>query len=181
MTHDVSIGALLRWRLARAEADAPPAPPAARLLELARPWWERWPDQFGARAERLGRIPFAHGYAMANPDRGRSGYSVPVLLISAADIEASAHILYLTVRDGRLRLRFQLDSALGTLEPAFEATFVSESPERPLFAAHASLSQSGEYRLDEALPAELARGWAPLKVTDRMPFRLILRPVTDDV
>jgi hypothetical protein len=32
-----------------------------------------------------------------------------------------------------------------------------------------------EYRLDAELPAELQRRWAAVKVTDRMPFRLILQ------
>jgi hypothetical protein len=38
------------------------------------------------------------------------------------------------------------------------------------------LSVDGEYPLDADLPEELAANWESLKVTDRMPFRFILRP-----
>jgi hypothetical protein len=180
MTHDPSIERLLRWRLARAEAEAPPAPRAARLLALARPWWETWPERFRSQVERLGRVPLAYGYAMAVSRRSpeRSGHPVPALIARVEDVEAYARVLYLTVRDGRLRLRFEIDAAVGITDEAFDATFIEEGYERPLFSCHAALAQSGEYRLDAELPDQLAERWAPLKVTDRMPVRLILRPVT---
>jgi hypothetical protein len=40
-------------------------------------------------------------------------------------------------------------------------------------------SQNGEYRIEVTLPDAIAHGWSTLKATDRMPFRLILRPERD--
>ena len=177
MSAEISVGQLLRWRLARAERDAPARPRAARLLELVRPWWETWPDRFRAQAERLGRIQVGYAYAMTESTRGRSGYPVPTLIAHAEELETFARVLYFAVRDGRLRLRFQLDAVLGKPEQEFEVTFVSDSA-RPIFSAHASASMN-EYRVDAELSEELAAGWEGLKVTDRMPFRFLLRPISN--
>src|SRR5262245_22461289 len=108
MTHDASIERLLRWRLSRAEAEAPPAPPAALLLERIRPWWEAWPERFRLQVERLGRMPLAYGYAMAGQSSGaeQRGHPVAALIARVEDVEAYVHILYINVRDGRLRIRF---------------------------------------------------------------------------
>jgi hypothetical protein len=178
MSPEFSVEELLRWRLARAEADAPPAPRAAQLLEHARPWWERWPERFQAYVERLGRIQVSYAYAATESSRGRTGYPVPTV-IADAEVETAARVLYFSIRDGRLRFRFQLDvtSELGDNE--YEATFVSDPEGRPLFSANAIASVENEYRLDAELPEELAAGWDALKVTDRMPYRLILRPVVN--
>lgn len=176
MMTEISIGQLLRWRLSQAEAEAPPAPRAERLLELARPWWEALPGKARAVLDRLGTIQLAYGHAMANPRNSRMGHPVPALIVGAeGDQEASARVLYLTIRDDRLRLRFELDPTLGEPERTLEATFVSGDPMRPLFTAQATPSVDGEYRIDADLPEEVARSWAQLKVTDPMPFRLILR------
>ena len=45
----------------------------------------------------------------------------------------------------------------------------------------AAKSASGEYWLEAELPSELAENWKRLKVTDRLPFRLILRLVATGV
>jgi hypothetical protein len=178
MKTEIPIEQLLRWRLAQAEAEAPPAPRAARLLELARPWWETWPEQFQALVERLGRIQITFGHAMAEPNPSRTGHPIPVMIAGTEDeLEASARVLYLSVRDGRLRLRFQLETPSAPAEPVYEVTIVSEADARPLFSARACLSMDREYRLDAELATELAVRWERLKVTDRMPFRLILRKV----
>ena len=177
---DETIIELLRWRLARAEADAPPAPRAARLLELARPWWETWPERFRELVGRLGQMQVAYGHAMSEPRRGRSGHAVPALIARGGggggdEHEASARVLYLAVRDGRLHLRIRLDAGPEPAEPTFEATFIAGEAAQPIFAARATLSVEHEYRVDAELPEEVAAEWARLKVTDRMPFRLILR------
>jgi hypothetical protein len=39
MSPNMTVEQLLVWRLAQAEADAPPAPRAERLLDLVLPWW----------------------------------------------------------------------------------------------------------------------------------------------
>jgi len=176
MKTEIPIEQLLRWRLAQAEAEAPPAPPATHLLELARPWWEIWPEQFHSLVERVGRMQVAYGHAMAEPGQSRGGFPVPALIALAnQEIEAFARVLYLNVRAGRLLFRFQLD-ALATQAPErLEATFVAAPSAPPLLRALATLSVDTEYRIDADLPAELAHDWEQLKVTDRMPFRLLLR------
>ena len=82
MSNEISVEQLLRWRAPRAETEAPPAPRAARLLELGRPWWETWPERFHRLVERLGSIQIAYGPAMAEPvEAPRSGYPVPALVV----------------------------------------------------------------------------------------------------
>lgn len=182
MNRDDAIEQLLRWRLARAEADAPPAPRAARLLEQVRPWWELWPERFRSHVDRLGRMPLAYGYAMAAAELSRNGHPVPALIVRADEVETFARVLYFSVRDGRLRLRFQLDAMSSSHpEPVFETTFVPDRPGLPPFADAATLASSGEYRLDTELPTELVPEWTSLRVTDRLPFRLILRPTVRDL
>jgi len=171
---------LLRWRLSHAEAEAPPVPRAARLLELARPWWEIWPEQFQSVLERLCKIQIAYGHAMAEPQQSRSGHPVPALIVrSVEEFETSARVLYLNIRDQRLHLRFQLTAVPGQAEPTFDVTFVSDSGARALFSVRAARSVDCEYRVDVELSEELAGDWKQLKVTNRMPFRLILRPDTN--
>ena len=178
MSPESSIQELLRWRLERAEADAPPAPRARQLLDAARPWWDVWPERFQAYLERLQGIQVAYGHAMTEVVRGRSGHLVPTLVIGE-EIETAARVLYLSVRDGRLRLRFQLEPGSERSQAEYEVTFVSEPGGRPLLSANAVASVENEYRLDADIPTELASVWEALKVTDRMPYRLILRPVTN--
>lgn len=170
---------LLQWRLTQAEAAAPPAPRAARLLELARPWWEVWPVRFQQLAERLNAIHVAFGHAMAEPPRAQPEPVVPAIVMrTATEFETSARILYVSVRDGRLRMRFQLDAAGEDAAAAFEVTFVAAATPTPLLSATATGSVNNEYSVEEDLPAELAEAWETLRVTDRMPFRFILRPAT---
>ena len=179
MKRQFDIEQLLRWRLERAEAEAPLPPRAARLLEIARPWWEIWPERFEAYVRRLGAIQVSYGYAMADLQHGQSGHPVPTLISrDDEELESPVRVLYMNVRDGRLRLRFQLDP-IPRLDPGFEVTFISEGALRPILSAHASLSVDGEYRLDVELPEDLAVSWESLRVTDRMPFRFILRPAID--
>jgi hypothetical protein len=176
MNSKLPIEELLRWRASRAEAEAPPAPCAARLLEMARPWWEIWPERFQLFVEHLGRIQLIYGHAMAEPRQSHTGHPVPALIIRAVEeLETSVRVLYLNVRDGRLRLCFQLDAATAPAQESFEVTFVADQSTRPLLTASAILSVDSEYRIDTELSEELAPGWEQLKVTDRMPFRLILR------
>ena len=176
MKSKIPIERLLRWRLSQAEAEAPPAPRAARLLEMARPWWKVLPRQFEELIQRLSAIQLAYGHAMAEPCQSHTGHRVAVLIVRGAEeLETSARLLYFSVRDGQLGLRFNLEKPPSDMPPAVEVTFISERPARPLFSAPATVSIDDEYRLEAALPAELAHCWKELKVTDRMPFRFILR------
>ena len=176
MKGSVDIQDLLQWRSQRAEQHAPPPPSSANLLRLVQPWWEKWPERFAASVRRLGAIQLSYGYAMSHPHQGHSGHPVATLIANEAEEqEAPARILYISVRDDRLRFRFQL-APIPRNDPSFEVTFVSENGLRPILSAYADSSGDDEYRVDVELPSELAAAWASLKVTDPMPFRLILRP-----
>lgn len=179
MKNAMDIESLLHWRIQRAEAEAPRAPSGASLLKLVRPWWEVWPDRFAASVRRLASIQLSYGYAMAHPPHGHSGHPVAALISRDDDEqETPARVLYMNVRDGRLRLRFQL-APVPRNDRLFEVTFVSEIGLRPILSAQADLSGDDEYRVDVELPSELAAAWETLKVTDPMPFRFILRPTPD--
>jgi len=169
---------LLRWRLAQAERETPPAPRASRLLALARPWWETSPELFRTLWARLGVIQVAYGHAMVEPLASRgSGYPVPVLIVREGDseLEASVRVLYLGTKNNRMSLRFHLDAPPEDSAAGFEVTFVSEASAQPMFSTHATRSVDNEYWLDAELIEALAGDWRNLKVTDRMPFRLLLR------
>jgi hypothetical protein len=176
MKRQFDIEQLLRWRLERAESEAPPPPTGLQLLRRANPWWEIAPQRFAACVRRLSAIEVAYGYAMAEGQREQGGHPVPTLIShDDQDQEAPARVLYVSVRNGRLLLRFQLDP-VQRIERGYDVTFVSEEGMKPVLSARASLSIDGEYRLDTELPEDLAANWESLKVTDPMPFRFILRP-----
>jgi hypothetical protein len=171
---------LLKWREQRAEMEAPQAPSGAHILKLAEPWWDKWPDRFAESVRRVAALQLSYGYAMAHPPHGHSGHPVAALISRAdgGDQEAPARVLYISVRDGQLRLRFQLASSPRN-DRAFEVTFVSEAGLRPILSAYADLSGDDEYRVEVELADEIAAAWESLKVTDPMPFRFILRPAAD--
>jgi hypothetical protein len=176
MKREIDIEELLRWRVERAEAVAPLAPSGARLLDVARPWWEIWSHRFESYARQLGAIRISYGYAMSELHHGHTGYPVPTLIARGdEELEAPARVLYMSVRDGRLRLRFQIDP-IPSPDQSFEVTFVSEAGLRPILSTVAEALVDREYRLDVELPEELAVAWESLRVTDQMPFRFILRP-----
>jgi hypothetical protein len=188
MSRPLPVEVVLRWRLARAAANAPPAPRASHLLELARPPWELWPARWRAAVERLRQVQVVYGHAMTAADRRAGGYPVPVVVAGAdGDVEGFAQVLYLSVVDGQLRLRFALDVAVMSAGAALEVLFVAEDggdgvvPDAPVLVANAARSVEREYRLAAELPTDLARTWAPLRVTDPMPFRLVLRPIDDGI
>jgi hypothetical protein len=175
MSSETSLARLLRWRLAQAMEDAPPAPSAARLLSGERPWWETWPQRFQAGVDRLAAMQLSFGYA-ADRSIVHAAHPIPTLILRAEDVETAARVLYLSVRDDRLRLRFQLDAVPALLEPTYEVTFVSDTNGRPELSTLAELSVESEYRLDASLPPGVARAWQTLRANDRMPFLFILRP-----
>jgi hypothetical protein len=176
MKTKIPLEQLLQWRLAQAEAEAPPAPSAARLLELARPWWETWPEHFRSLVERLSAIQVQYGHAMAETRPSRAGHLIPTLLLQAGEETTTfARILYLEIRGSRLRLRFQLDPPPEDLGQSLEVVFICNASQQPVLAGTATLAVDHEFRVDAELTTELARAWETLKVTDRMPFRLMLR------
>jgi hypothetical protein len=177
MNEEMNLAQLLRWRVAQAEADAPPAPRAARLLALTEPWWRRWPERFALLAAGLEGMHTRVGHAMEQ-DAGRGGSHPVPAVVARTNVETHslADILYINLRDGTLRLRFQLRPMPDSPEARMEVTFVAHDTPQPLFTAPATLAPRGEYRLEIELPGETARAWQHLRVTDRMPFRFILRP-----
>jgi hypothetical protein len=178
MKKELSIEQVLAWRLAQAEADAPPAPRAARLLEMSRTWWERWPETFDRLIAQLGNVRANFGHAMVAEPRSR-GYPVPTVVARTnVEISSLAEILYFNVNGSRIRLRFQVLPALAPAAPRLEITFVAVDQPSPLFVAPAVLAPGGEYRVDAEMPGALARAWAEIKVTDRMPFRFVLHEAT---
>src|SRR5690606_36642276 len=117
------------------------------------------------------------GYAM-DPERAqRENYPVPAVLAQTnVETNALVDVLYFSLRGRTLRMRFALRVAADLRRPGLEVTFVAaESPE-PLFCAKANLSPDGDYALEVEVPTPLAEAWSRLRVTKRMPFRLILRP-----
>jgi hypothetical protein len=138
-----------------------------------------WPDRFAVSVRRLAAIQLSYGYAMAHRPHGHSGHPVATLISrDDEEQEAPARVLYMNVRDARLRLRFQL-APVPRHDRVLDVTFVSEAGLQPILSAQADLSGNGEYRVDVELPSDLAAAWESLKVTDPMPFRFILRPVPD--
>jgi hypothetical protein len=176
MYRDASVETLLRWRSDRAELEAPPPPRAATLIASLRPWWEREPMQFQVWVTKLQRMPVALGYAMSAVERGRGDGRVPAILSAELEVETYVQMRYVSVRQGRLLVRFALDVDGVPPFHALDTTFIDEGGVSGLFVAIAAWSASGEYRIDAALPAGLASTWENLKATDHLPFRLILQP-----
>ena len=180
MKRNVPIEQLLRWRLARAQSEVPVAPSAARLLKLARPWWEKWPEKYQLLAEQLSRAKTVHTVTTNGSKPGHSGNLVPALFIRGEEVlEILTRLLSFRVRDAKLRLNFQTEVTLTPPTPVFEAAFISNTTWRPLFSAVATASVDDEYRVETELPARLVRGWERLKVTDHMPFQMILHSGTN--
>jgi hypothetical protein len=168
---------LLRWRAAIAESGAPSPPRATDLVDRLRPWWERWPERFRMLGERLSRMQLAHGSEFDDRSLRSAGNPVPALISHVDDVEACARVVHLSMRNDRLRLRFLLDGPLARGDD-FEVTFVSLHGSQPLLLAVATRGADGEYRLDTELTPQLIASWRNLRIRDRMPFRLILRPIT---
>ncbi|MDF1505546.1 hypothetical protein, partial [Roseisolibacter sp. H3M3-2] len=129
MSRELPVARLLRWRLEQGAAGAPPPPSAARLLALARPWWETAPARLLAAVERLRQMPPAYGFARTPDARARAGHPVPVLVDAAEPSETYAHALYLAVRAGRMRLRFRLDADGALPGDALELTVGADAPD----------------------------------------------------
>lgn len=173
---------LLRWRFEKARAEAPPAASAARLLALARPWWEASPERFRLAIQRLRSLKIAppHPLWKTLPSCAR-GPLPTVIVRTAEELEASVRILSLRLDKGRMQLSFQCVNETEPDEQELEVTFVSESTSQPLFCALATRSLSGEYSLEVELSSGLVENWKTLSVTDPLPFRLILRFVAAGV
>ena len=167
---------LVRWRFAGAEAEAGPPPCAAQLLKMTRPWWEVWPGQFHALIERLGQMQVAYGHAMEVQAPANQGHLVAALVVGdGKTLETYARMVYLKIRDRQLLLRFQLTTTDLEAKAGYEVTLVANDTSQPLLSVAAVLTLDNEYRMEAAIPEQLVREWGPLKVSEKMPFRLILR------
>jgi hypothetical protein len=177
MSNETTVQELLRWRQTLAAAAAPPSPRASRLLSLTRPWWETAPEQFRALAKQLGQMRLAYGHAMEEHP-GHRGHHVPAVIVGTEqEQELFAQLLYFSVRDNQLRLRFRFEAKPGPDNIDYEVTFVSTADQSPLFTGQAIRSVEQEFRLEVDLTEALAADWARLKVTDDMPYRFLLRPL----
>jgi hypothetical protein len=165
--------------MAIAESSAPSPPRAADLVDRLRPWWECRPDRFKTLAERLSRVQFAYFCALDDPCLRPAGDPVPTLIAHVNDVETFARIVYFSMRNDRLRLGFLLDEPPRRGD-SFEVTFVSPHNAQPLLLAVASRRLDGEYRLETDLTPQIVASWRNLRVGDRMPFGLILRPAMVD-
>ena len=175
MKPEKAVEEFLRWRLEQARAEAPPAPSASHLLELARPWWEKWPEMFQSQVEKLSRIQVEYDGPATKPTLISSGYFVPALVVRGVEAsEGFARVLEFNIHNDRLRFRFQLEPSLSHEEPTLELTFISETSAHPVLLAAASVSVESDYLLETLLLPEIAREWAHLKETDHLPIRLIL-------
>lgn len=178
MNETREVGELLRWQAARAARQAPPPPRAAALLEQIRPWWERWPERFRQLADSLAALDVRYGHAATDPRPNRDGFLVPTVVVrTQAEDRTHSSILYFAISGGRLRLRFQVMPAPDVLPTKAEVTFVDAATARALLVAPVEAASSGEYRVEAELPEKVAAAWCDLKVTDRMPFHLIVQQV----
>lgn len=155
----------------------PPGGVDDQAPEPVEPWWQRSPDSFYLLADRLisGAISFGHALGPAD---GRGGNHPVHTVIARTNVKTNslADVLYFQLNGHVLSLRFQLQLLDELPEPRFEVTFVAADTATPLFVAQATLSPGGEYRMKANIPANFAKAWATLRVTDRMPFRFILKP-----
>ena len=179
MKSKITAKELLRWRFDQAKAEAAAAPGANLLLNQARSWWEQSPDKFQSLVASLDTSKVVGSQAVTKSKRSRGPKPVAALVVWAnKQHEAAAHMKYFRVVDGKLCMLFRVGTPSPLIEPALEATFVSDTEARPLFCVPAIASADGEYCVETELSAELAQLWKRLKATNQMPFRLILRPDT---
>lgn len=166
----------LERQQSHAALDAPPAPRGFELLDRVRPWWERWPERFRALAEPLAAMEVHYGRAASGDDPKREGYPVPTVIVrTQAEDRGLARILYFSIADRRLRLRFQMGPDDAVPPENAEVTFVDAASSRPLFAVALEPASGGRFRVEAELTSELAEAWKAFKVTDRMPFHLIIQ------
>src|SRR5262249_22725009 len=148
MRTEVTIEELLRWRLASAEADAPPRPPTPQLLKWAQPWWERYPKHFQNVLESLMKLPTLLGSPMDQVHQPDALSPVPTLIVRAGEqSHARVGVLHFNLRKERLHVRFFLDACGNPVEDGFEVTFVSNSSAKPLFSVEARRLAETEYRI----------------------------------
>jgi hypothetical protein len=175
MTPDKLAEEYFRWRLEQMKAEAPAAPSASQLIERALPWWEKFPERFRTLVGHMETIRTGHDHNGNHPNASSDGRTVPVLIVQGeAETKSFARILDFKILDGKLHFRFQLAPPLTPGASALEVTFISDTAARALFTSPAFGSGEIGYIVYTELQPELARDWALLKETDRLPFRLIL-------
>jgi hypothetical protein len=175
MTNKTPDESVLHWRLARAGLQAPPAPSSSRLIELLRPWWEVWPEKLASFCDQLAQMRVTIGHAAVSTYSGSVTVPVPTVFVDdRGQTGTVANIVYFSLRDQTLRLRFQVETTATDAESDLELTLISVADSRPLVSALASPVAVAEYRFEVELPSELVEQWASLKGSDRMPFALIL-------
>jgi hypothetical protein len=175
MSKKTPLEQLLRWRLKQAEAGAPPPPKAAQLLQSARPWWEKRPKDFRSQMGHLRKFQSANSHAATNKRRKGNGILVPALLVcKEVESENYALVTHLNLLETKLRLRFKLETKLPSVEQNLEVTFISNATLTPMFYVTTTVLADNTFQIDTELPVEIAKDWEQLKLTDPMPFGLII-------
>jgi hypothetical protein len=175
MTPDKLAEEYLRWRLEQMKAEAPAAPAASQLIELALPWWERSPERFRSLVGRMETIRNGQDHNGDHTNSSPDSHEVPTLIVRGqSEIQSLARVLDFKIYDGKLHFRFKLEPPLTPVDSTLEVTFLSDAATRPLFFAPAFGSEEIGYIVYADILPELAREWASLKETERLPFRLII-------
>jgi hypothetical protein len=175
MSKKIPLEQLLHWRLEQAEASAPPPPKAAQLLRSARPWWEKRPKYFRSQIEHLRALQSAHSPSTTNKRRKGSGIPVPALVVRKK-VESGNYALVsqLSVIENKLRLRFTLEPKLSPVDQNLEVTFISHATLSPMFYVTATVSADNTFQIETELPVDIAKAWQQLKLTNPLPFGLII-------
>ena len=180
MKSEQELGHVMRWVLHQSMEQAPSAPTADELLGQSQPWWETKAERFQKLVERLRTIQVAYGHASPVRPDGRDGQPVACILVRTdEETEILARPIYFSVRQGRLRFRFRFEATPPLNDPALELTFSVNEPGQTVFSATAHRSVENEYSLEVPLPPDLSDRWQGMKVTQPMPFRLIVRPIDE--
>jgi hypothetical protein len=175
MKRKMPIKELISWRYKLAKSEAPSRPSATRLLDLALPWWEKNPEEFRSLAAQLNQIELAEDRPVAKSRRGRGQPIAALAVFRGKKFQNSVRVQQFRLRNAKLNLSFEMETAMPAMGPTLEVTFISDHSAQPLFCALATASANGTYRINTELPSNLIPDWGRLKPADRMPFRLLLR------
>jgi hypothetical protein len=175
MSKKIPLEQLLHWRLKQAEAAAPPPPKAAQLLQSARPWWKKRPKEFRSKVEHLRTFQSTLSHSTNNKRRKANNILVPALLVYN-EIESGvyASIKHFRVLETKLHLSFGLETKMSLVDHNLEVTFISNVTPAPMLDATATISADNTFHLETELPVEIAKEWEQLKLTNPMPFGLII-------
>ena len=125
--------------------------------------------------EHLRKFQSAHSHAATNKRRKGTGVPVPALLVyKEVESEIYALVTHLSLLETKLRLRFKLETKLSPVDQNLEVTFISNATLTPMFYVTTTVSADDTFHIETELPVEIAKDWEQLKLTNPMPFGLII-------